>query len=57
MKAKEIMRRDPIVAQAADPLHLARSTMMWLQVRHLPVLREGRLVGILSERDILGVLG
>jgi CBS domain-containing protein len=53
MKIKDIMKRDPVTMQESDPLHLARSTMAWLQSRHLPVLRAGRLVGILSERDLL----
>jgi CBS domain-containing protein len=53
MKIKDIMKRDPVVMRDSDPLHLARSTMAWLQSRHLPVLHEGRLVGILSERDLL----
>jgi CBS domain-containing protein len=53
MKIRDIMRRDPIVLQVSDPLHLARSTMAWMEVRHLPVLHEGRLVGVLGERDLL----
>lgn len=33
----------------------ARARMHHLQVRHLPVLHGGHLVGVLSERDILVV--
>jgi CBS domain-containing protein len=53
MKIKDVMKRDPVVMRDSDPLHLARSTMAWLQSRHLPVVRDGRLVGILTEHDLL----
>lgn len=39
------------------PLKVAMDLMRKLQVRHLPVLKGSRLVGILSERDISLVLG
>ena len=53
MKTQDIMRRDPIVVRPSDPLHLARSVMAWMQIRHLPVVRDGRLVGILTDHDLL----
>jgi acetoin utilization protein AcuB len=34
-------------------LVFAYSLMMWSNVRHLPVIDEGKLVGILSDRDLL----
>lgn len=36
-----------------QPLQVALDLMRELGVRHLPVLHGGRLVGVLSERDIL----
>ena len=39
------------------PLKVAIDLMRKLQVRHLPVLKGSKLVGILSERDITLVLG
>lgn len=36
-----------------EALSTAQSLMAWTGIRHLPVLRQGRLSGILSERDLL----
>jgi CBS-domain-containing membrane protein len=43
----------PITVNDDDDVALARQAMLWSDVRHLPVMREGTLVGIVSERDIL----
>lgn len=53
MKVWERMRRDPITVAENDDLALALQLMLWNGVRHLPVLRDGRLIGLLSEREIL----
>lgn len=53
MKVWERMRRDPITVAETDDLATALQLMLWNGVRHLPVLRAGRLVGILSQRDLL----
>ena len=45
--APEFLRPDSDLADAA---HL----MLELGVRHLPIMRGGRLVGVLSMRDVLG---
>jgi acetoin utilization protein AcuB len=37
-------------SEVADPAHL----MLELGVRHLPIMGGGRLVGVLSMRDVLG---
>lgn len=42
-----------VTARPEDPLGLAAQMMLWAGVRHLPVVREGAVVGVLSERDIL----
>jgi acetoin utilization protein AcuB len=57
------VRQFPVVAQYMTPgphtigptrsLAAARRTMHEHQVRHLPVLDGGRVVGLLSERDLL----
>ena len=45
--APEVLRPDSDLADAA---HL----MLELGVRHLPIMGGGRLVGVLSMRDVLG---
>jgi CBS domain-containing protein len=51
------MSRDPVVvapgASALEAFDLCRAK----GIRHLPVVREGWLVGMLSDRDLLPVLG
>lgn len=55
MKVKELMtKRGLVTASPRDTLDLAAQVMLWAGVSHLPVLREGRLVGVLAERDLIG---
>lgn len=42
-----------IVAQMNDELSNVMSAMIQADIRHMPVLSEGRLVGLLSIRDII----
>lgn len=53
MKIKEIMRRSPWIVEGVDTLGTAHDRMRQHAIRHLPVLRNDRLVGMLSEHDIL----
>lgn len=52
MKVKELMKRSPTTVQVDDDLTTARDLMVWMGIRHLPVLDGGRLIGILSESDV-----
>ena len=47
------MVRDPVTVDASEDVSRALQIMLFRGLRHLPVLRDGRLVGIVSERDIL----
>jgi CBS domain-containing protein len=53
MKLREIMRHSPATVTEADTLGHAHDLMMRFEIRHLPVLRGRRVVGILTERDLL----
>jgi CBS domain-containing protein len=41
------------VARAGDDLALVAQIMLWTNARHLPVLRDGRVVGVISARDLV----
>jgi CBS domain-containing protein len=54
MKIKELMNRSPFTLDPEDNVGLAAETMRWASLRHLPVVREGDLIGMVSEHDVLG---
>lgn len=49
----EIMTRDVVVGVPEDDLRTVGHTMTERRIRHLPVIAEGRLVGIVSIGDIV----
>jgi acetoin utilization protein AcuB len=54
VKVKELMRtRNLVSVRADDDLSVAAQIMRWAGVRHLPVLADGAVVGVLTERDLL----
>jgi acetoin utilization protein AcuB len=53
MLLKQIMKRNPITVTDTDSLGDAYRKMIAARSRHLPVIRDGKLIGILTERDIL----
>ena len=54
MKIRDIMRPEPFTISETDTLGCAQHAMRRSNIRHLPVLENGKLVGMLSERDVLG---
>lgn len=52
LRIQDCMTRSPHSIGADQKVGLARTLMRGHRVRHLPVLRGGRLVGMISERDI-----
>jgi acetoin utilization protein AcuB len=53
MKSSAVMTRDVVVVAPTVTVGGAAGMMQRLNVRHLPVVEAGRLVGILSDRDLL----
>jgi IMP dehydrogenase len=54
---EEAVREHPITVEADMPLAEAAMRMRAAKVRQVPVLQEGRLVGLLTDRDLLTVWG
>ena len=53
MRVRELMTTDLITLNENDSLNLAQAEMSLARIRHLPVIRKGRLVGLVTHRDIL----
>src|SRR5690349_10239073 len=53
MKVRDLMAHPPLTIRETDDVALGLQVMAWGTVRHLPVLRERTLVGVVSERDLL----
>ncbi|MCC6642171.1 MAG: CBS domain-containing protein [Deltaproteobacteria bacterium] len=49
----QIMRSEFVSLERADRLDFAQQIMQLGRIRHLPVLSQGRVVGIVSNRDLL----
>jgi CBS domain-containing protein len=54
--ASDVMSHPPIVVDEFTPIDAVMSTLQQSHIHHLPVVREGRLVGIITPRDILRYL-
>ena len=52
MKVRDLMSTNVATVGRNDTLTLADDLMTSKRIRHLPVLEEGRLVGIVSQRDL-----
>lgn len=52
MVVSEIMTSNPTTIDVGADLNQALDEMAQLRVRHLPVTEEGRLIGMLSDRDL-----
>jgi CBS domain-containing protein len=49
----DVMTRDLITLKEAHNLALADELLRLHRIRHLPVVREGKLVGLITQRDLL----
>jgi CBS domain-containing protein len=58
MKVRDIAVAGPVLTvREGDDLALANQMMLWAGVKHLPVVREGAVVGVLSASDVLRAAG
>jgi len=57
MKVADVMTPEPITIESVSSIDRALELMDRLDIRHLPVMEDGRLAGILSDRDVLAVTG
>ncbi|MFN2589309.1 MAG: cyclic nucleotide-binding/CBS domain-containing protein [Actinomycetota bacterium] len=55
-RISEVMSKDVITVAPGASLREAAKIMADKWIRHLPVVDNGKLVGVLSQRDLAGVL-
>ena len=51
---REIMMGSPVTLKPDDTLDLANDIISLGRFRHIPVVENGKLIGIISERDLMG---
>ena len=56
IRISEVMTKDLVTVHPGLSLREAAAIMTDKWIRHLPVVERGKLVGILSQRDLAGVL-
>ena len=54
--ARDMMTRDPVTVEADDPVRKAARLIADSGHNRLPVVDDGRLVGIVTRVDVLGAL-
>lgn len=55
MVVQEIMSENPIAIEANQTVREAMNRLLSEDIRHLPVLDNGLLVGMLSDRDVRSI--
>ena len=52
LKVSDIMVRDPVTAAPEMEVNDLRRTMLETSARYLPVMQDGKLLGVISFRDV-----
>ena len=55
MRAEDIMTREPLFAHETASVADVLALLSERGIRHLPIVREGELIAIVSDRDIQGL--
>jgi len=55
-RVSEVMTREPLTADASDPVEDAARTMRERKIGCLPILDDGRVIGIVTGLDLLDAL-
>lgn len=55
LQVKDIMTKDVITLKENDSLELAEKLFAKHQIRHLPVIRNGELIGMVSKTDLMRI--
>jgi len=50
---REIMTADPVCVEPSQPIELCMTLMTNRRIRHLPVLQDGKLMGVISIGDVV----
>jgi len=50
---RDVMTPDPVCVEPSQPVELCMALMTQRRVRHLPVLQDGKLIGIISIGDVV----
>lgn len=56
VKVADVMTRDVLVASPEDDLEYVSRIMKARHVRHIPVVEDGKITGVVSIRDIVGAM-
>jgi acetoin utilization protein AcuB len=52
LKAEDVMTRNPVTLDITSTVQDAADMMWAAEVRHIPVIEHGTLVGMISDRDL-----
>ena len=55
IKVRDVMSKQVIIGTPEDDLSYAISVMKQQRIRHLPVVENKKVIGMISMRDLLGV--
>lgn len=51
---RNIMMGSPVTLRPEDTLDLANDVISLGRIRHIPIVEDGKLVGVVSARDLIG---